>query len=490
MSLYNKEFNAFDYFIGRKKYSEDLCMIDTMGETVTYKEFYQRVKFKDQELFNKFNSNVRCLFILNDCIDLVELFYGALSKNAISGIIPYSLEPCKIIKILNRDKYNLIVTDVEKSKSILEILKTHNNIFKQVKIHNLVFIYINKICSALPQNSFIIYSSGSTGLPKGILHKQIDMKYATDTYGKNILKLSNKDLVYPLSSISYGFSFTTATFQVFEAGAAVLISSNHNTFKIIDTIQQYKPTILCGVPSIFSMLLKIHTHIANIDLTSVKFVLSSGENLNSTIMNSWNKIFNIPLIEGYGSVEMLTNVISNTRSVRISGSAGKIVKGFSYRIDNKGILIIKGNCISTYEMGKDNLSQITNIFYTKDVFSLDKNGYFWYNGRIDDKFKFNGIWLNPIDIEKEFLNISSAHDCYIVKHNKDLYLFYKSSNNLNKSELKDIYFKLREKFVHSICPTIFVRVEDFKYNHNGKKIRLFFKKNRWTDVEKVADMRK
>lgn len=121
---------------------------------------------------------------------------------------------------------------------------------------------------------------------------------------------------------------------------------------------------------------------SDIDLSSIRLALSSGEKMSERLWDIWYGNFNIPIIEGYGSVEMLTDVISNRKNDYCKGSSRKLIEGFEAEFrkiaecdsDFTGVLNIKGRSISNCSIVSE--EEQSDIYKTNDIFCVDKNGFF------------------------------------------------------------------------------------------------------------------
>lgn len=480
-------FNSYNYFIKERNIERGLgdnIALICGNKTLTYNQFESFVN-NEYEIFFKLldESRVRCAILLKDSIISAVIYCGLLKYDVTPSFLNFAEDLNNVISILDIGNYDCFVTDKSKfSRVELEKIKNQTKIETLFIVdgENIELCFHNKTIDKLKkESSFILYSSGSTGLPKGVIHNQSDMLSASKVHADEILSLTSKDIVYSMSNINYTFAFVNAILATFYAGAASVLSYDTNAWQMIDNINKYHPTVICGVPAMYSMILEL-SDILDLDLSSVRVCMSAGEKMPTSLWKKWYTKYNIPIIEGYGSVEMIASAISNKSNDYLPGSSGKPTSKFTIVSKESGELQVTGETVSINYIGKPQNNSKT--YSTGDLFKKDDGGNYWYTGRKDNIFKFNGIWLNPLEIEENIEKFSDIQSSLVINDNMNLVAFVITDKNYSFELFQKINIELKARLEHYKCPTKYVIVSDIPRNHNGKKIRKTISKDLWIDV--------
>ena len=277
-----------------------------------------------------------------------------------------------------------------------------------------------------------LFTSGSTGHPKGAVHLQHDLPYNTEVFAKRTMGVSADDLTVSVPKLFFGYATGTNLLFPFAVGGATALFSERSTAeKMLEVIKRYRPTILTTVPTMINSMLNV-AGAAKEHLSSLRFCYSAGEALPIELYERWMNVYGIDICDGIGSAEMFHIYITNRPGDIKPGSLGRIVEGYEARIvdagDNEvptgemGTLKIKGDSAAlcywnAHEKSKDTFAG--DWCTTGDQFHIDEDGYYWYHGRTDDMLKVSGVFVAPAEIENCLLQHEAVLECAIVGHESE-----------------------------------------------------------------------
>lgn len=272
-----------------------------------------------------------------------------------------------------------------------------------------------------------LFSSGSTGLPKGAVHLQHDLPFNTEVFAKRTMRVNENDLTVSVPKLFFGYATGTNLLFPFAVGGATALFSERSTAdKLFEVIEKYRPTILTTVPTMINSMLNAPDAPSR-DLSSLRFCYSAGEALPVELYDRWMKSLGVELCDGIGSAEMFHIYITNRPGDVKPGSLGRIVEGYQARIvdagdqevaaNQMGTLKIKGDSAAlcywnAHEKSKETFAG--DWCTTGDQFHVDEHGYYWYHGRTDDMLKVSGIFVAPAEIENCLLQHEAVLECAVI----------------------------------------------------------------------------
>ena len=277
-----------------------------------------------------------------------------------------------------------------------------------------------------------LFTSGSTGHPKGAVHLQHDLPFNTEVFAKRTMGVSANDLTVSVPKLFFGYATGTNLLFPFAVGGATALFAERSTAeKMFEVIKRYRPTILTTVPTMINAMLNVPGASAK-DLSSLRFCYSAGEALPKELYERWMNAYGVDICDGIGSAEMFHIYITNRPGDIKPGSLGRIVEGYEARIvdadgnevatGEMGTLKIKGDSASlcywnAHEKSKETFAG--DWCTTGDQFHVDENGYYWYHGRTDDMLKVSGVFVAPAEIENCLLQHEAVLECAVVGHEAD-----------------------------------------------------------------------
>ncbi len=287
--------------------------------------------------------------------------------------------------------------------------------------------------SATPETPcFWLYSSGTTGTPKGAIHLHRDMVVTSEQYGLRTLGITEDDICFSAAKLFFAYGLGNGmTFPLWVGASAVLYPGPPMPDATFDTIENYKPTIFFGVPTLYGAQLKALAE-TNRDLSSLRVCVSAGEALPADIFNRWKEKTNTIILDGIGSTEALHIFISNLEGDYKAGTSGRMVPGYDARIigddgeevapGDSGQLMIRGQSTASHYWNNPEKTASTMVdgwLNTGDTYIQDEDGYYLYCGRNDDMLKVGGIWCSPFEIEAKLIEHPKVLEAAIVGREDD-----------------------------------------------------------------------
>ncbi|MFN2531883.1 MAG: benzoate-CoA ligase family protein [Pyrinomonadaceae bacterium] len=271
-----------------------------------------------------------------------------------------------------------------------------------------------------------LFTSGSTGHPKGAVHLQHDLPYNTEVFAKRTMNVNTNDLTVSVPKLFFGYATGTNLLFPFAVGGATALFADRSTpEKLFEVIRQYQPTILTTVPTMVNAM--VNNRNENSDLSSLRFCYSAGEALPVELYERWMTTFAVEIYDGIGSAEMFHIYITNRPGDVKPGSLGRIVSGYEATIvdaqgnevatGEMGTLKIKGDSAALCYWNAHEKSKATfagDWCTTGDQFHKDDQGYYWYHGRTDDMLKVSGVFVAPGEIENCLLQHQAVSECAVV----------------------------------------------------------------------------
>ena len=275
---------------------------------------------------------------------------------------------------------------------------------------------------------FWLYSSGSTGAPKGTVHLHSHLIATADLYAKPVLGIRESDVVFSAAKLFFAYGLGNAlTFPMSVGATTVLMGERPTPDAVFKRLVDKKPTIFYGVPTLYAALLA-SPNFPKKDQLKLRVCTSAGEALPANLGQRWTEKTGTEILDGIGSTEMLHIFISNKPGEVRYGTTGKPVPGYEVRlIDDQGNVITKAG-----ELGELQISGPTSaIMYwnqrekTKNTFqgpwtrsgdkySFDADGYFTYGGRSDDMLKVSGIYVSPVEVEAALVTHEAVLEAAVV----------------------------------------------------------------------------
>ncbi len=444
-------FNAASYFIDRNvEFGRgSKVAIVCGGRLLTYEDVRKLVNSYGNALASRgLDLQQRTMLLLPDSPEFVAAFFGAMKIGAIPIPVNTLLRPPDYRYMLEDSRARVLVVATSLWPSVEPILKETSWLRTIAVVDDAgtglpdapgprivdlaqVLVATSAELDAAPTGkddvAFWLYSSGTTGFPKGTIHLQRNFPFSCDHYGIQVLRITESDRTYSVAKLFSGYGLGNALHYPFAVGATtILYSARPSPEAVLELATRTKPTLFFAVPSAYAATLEVKDRASRFDLSSVRLCISAGEPLPVQIFERWKEEFGFEILDGFGTTET-GMFISNTPGAIRPGSSGKVIDGYDVRLvndDGKGVaqgeigrLQVTGGSVAAGYWNKDELTKATFLGQwcdTGDLYRLDERGYYWFAGRTDDMLKVSGYWVSPVEVENTLLAHESVLETAVV----------------------------------------------------------------------------
>jgi 2-aminobenzoate-CoA ligase len=285
-------------------------------------------------------------------------------------------------------------------------------------------------CAAVPRDrmdvSVLLFTSGTTGLPKGTAHFMEESLIVADGFGKYCWEVSDKDVIGGPAPIAMAAGYSTVAVIPFRYGAAVSLIPRFEPVAMFKNIQSHGITIMSALPTAYRKML-VDINPKDWDYSSLRFCTGGGEALTAKTYLDWKEKFGLEIYEGLGTTEMMFVFISAAVTKKVKpGWIGTACPGYDVRVVNEGFEPVKpgevGKMIARGPTGtiywRDNDKQKSAIrdgwCLAGDVVTMDEDGNVQFLSREDDLIKSSGYRIGPEEIEEALVTHPSVADAGVV----------------------------------------------------------------------------
>lgn len=283
------------------------------------------------------------------------------------------------------------------------------------------------------ETAFWLYSSGSTGDPKGVRHVHSSMSYVAENYGKNILKIRHDDICFAAAKLFFAYGLGAGMAIPMSVGATtVLLPDRPTPTSVLGILKQHNPTLFFGVPTLYAAMLADPACLPENSSARLRQCISAGEALPAAIGTTWRDRMGVEILDGIGSTEMLHVFLSNRPGEIRYGTSGREIPGYKLRLvdesgsevgtDELGELLVSGGSAADGYWNQRTKSRATfagEWTHTGDKYTRDKDGYYHYCGRTDDMFKVSGRWVSPFEVEQALVSHPLVLEAAVIGHADD-----------------------------------------------------------------------
>ncbi len=261
--------------------------------------------------------------------------------------------------------------------------------------------------------AFWLYSSGTTGLPKGVVHRHASLQATADTYAAEVLRVTEDDRFLSIAKLFFAYGLgNSLTFPFAVGGTAILEPGRPTPAGIIELVKAERPTLFFASPGFVASLLD--TDAPADTFAGVRATVTAGESLPAELQRRFSERFGHPVLDGIGSTEALHIFLSNTLDEQRPGTSGWPVPGYEATLlddagtevtaaDTPGYLHVRGPSVATGYWQRPDATAAAFLpdgwLRTGDVYTRADDGSWAFLGRNNDMIKAGGIWVSPVEVE-------------------------------------------------------------------------------------------
>jgi benzoate-CoA ligase family protein len=438
-------FNACEYLLDRRLAAGDgqrVALCGPAGE-VTYADLHDRVCRTARGLREAgVRPEQRVLMVMADTPHFVVTYLAAMRIGAIPVPVSTMLRADGITELLRDSRARFLAVSREFAAAAAEAAAAApelTGIFADTPIDARVPVHQFDVLAAAGRDesvydtgpdspAFWLYTSGTTGTPKGAMHRHASIQVVCETYGSQVLGIQPDDRCLSAAKAFFAYGLGNSVLFPMSAGAAaVLMPSPAKPDLISEAAAKYGATLFFAGPSFFANMLR--AGLPPDALAGVRLAASAGEALPASLYERWTAHFGVDILDGIGMTEMLHIFLSNRPGQVRPGTTGVAVPGYHLKLVDEdsgseittaghpGTLFVRGDSTATGYWARYEASRLVfqgEWLRTGDTYVRDADGYYACLGRTGDMIKASGIWVSPMEVEARLLAHQAVAQAAVV----------------------------------------------------------------------------
>ncbi len=445
-----KDPTLFETFLSQVKTSPSQKIVsDSSGMELSYLELLTASAL----LGKKLNLDKAVGILLPPCVAGVLANVALASQGSTPLNLNYTLSKEAVDQIAARAGVKKIITSAkmleklgwEKNENHILIESVLQGISKSEKILTGLLLrilplfilkrtYFKKASHSLDDMATIMFTSGSTGIPKGVCLSQGNVLSNIQSLTM-ILKMTHDDVILGVLPFFHSFGFTGSLWFPLLAGFKATYHNNPLDSKTIgDLCQKEKVTFLIGTPTFLSAYIR---RIDKEKFATLRFAVAGAEKLRPELAKSWEEKYGVPILEGYGCTELSPVVALNVPDImdgelfqvgRKVGKIGRPIPGISVKIvdpqtgallkpGEQGLLMVKGpNVMCGYLDEPEKTAEVIKDgwYSTGDIANIDEDGFIEITDRLSRFSKIGGEMVPHIMVEQKLHEMAKSVDRIFV----------------------------------------------------------------------------
>ncbi len=424
--------SIIDYLAENARRSPERVAIYFRDRTLTYRELEDAAaRCRGALAAQGIKAGDRVALVMSDSPEMIVAFLGIMGLGAIAAPCSTLLPPDGLAYVFKDSEAKLVVMSPEHQANV-KAAQPAKSILAEELLRDAKPAPLGQFDRDTP--CLVLYTSGSTGQPKGAVHRHGHMPWTVESVARKVYELEPDDRLFSVPRLFFAYGLGNSLSVPLGGGAStILLSERPSPALISEVFAKYRPTIFFGVPTVFRMLLE-HVRQGNeIDTRSLRFSVSAGEVLPLATWNEWKALTGSEILETIGTTELLHAFIHNYRDRNRPGSSGEVLEGYECRLTDdsgrvvqgagRGQLHVRGGSAIPHYLNQPEKSAETirdGWVRTGDVYRRDADGFFWFEGRSDDLFKCSGMWVSPGEVEEAVARHPAVLEAAVIAEADDV----------------------------------------------------------------------